>query len=47
MLNVYDKFTLNSMFRPNAFIQKKHALHYPIFDIEEHVFLDKGLLPKY
>ena len=29
MLNTYDNFTLNiSIFRPKAFIKKKHALQY-------------------
>ena len=27
-LNTYDNFTLNSLFRPKAFIKKKHALQY-------------------
>ena len=26
MLNTYDNFTLNSIFRPEAFIKKEHAL---------------------
>ena len=54
ILNTYDNFTLNSIFRPKAFIKKKTCtsicLKYKmgnrdyVVDIEVHVFfLDKGL----
>ena len=47
MLNTYDNFTLNSIFRPKAFIKKN--MHFSVnyivsippscVDIEGHVFL--------
>ena len=47
MLNTYDNFTLNSIFRPKAFIKKN--MHFNVnyivsvppswVDIEVHVFL--------
>ena len=55
MLNTYDNFTLNSIFRPKAIIKKTRTSMSTtrwwnrdyVVDIEVHVFLDKGLLPKY
>ena len=31
--NSYDNSTLNSIFRPNAFIKKKHALQYQLHSL--------------
>ena len=33
MLNTYDNLTLNSIFRPKAFIKKKHALQYQLHSL--------------
>ena len=33
MLNTYDNFTLNSIFRPKVFIKKKHALQYQLHSL--------------
>ena len=39
MLNTYifDNFTLNSMFLPDAFIKKKHALQYQLLSHQPRV----------
>ena len=55
MINTYDNFTLNLIFRPKAFIKKKctsmsttnSLFHHLVIDIEVHVFLDNGLWPIY
>ena len=47
MLNTYDNFTLNAIFRPKAFIKKNmhfnvktwSLFHHLVVDIEVHVFL--------
>ena len=36
MLNTYDNFTLNSIFRPKALIKKKHALPLAL---KKHCFI--------
>ena len=33
MLNIYDQFTLSSIFRPKAFIKKKHAFQYQLHSL--------------
>ena len=33
MLNTYDNFTINSIFRPKSFIKKKHALQYQLHSL--------------
>ena len=37
MLNTYDNFTLNSIFRPYAFFKKKHALQYHLLSHQPRV----------
>ena len=55
VLDYHYNFTLNSIFRPKAIIKKtcssmsttRWFYRDYVVDIEVHVFLDKGLWPKY